>query len=278
LFSQAQVAPAPLLETVQKLAAYLQAGIPNAQAHQLLEQELQALSAADQKSLDRFWFTIRQSGGSALAALNRLARVLELQAKNQSALALVFAAPRATAKLVMVLPFIALTLAQLLGLNPIRAIFGSVAGAISLALGVALLWGGKFWSQKLIELSRPMNRDDGALLDCVVVGLDAGLPLQAAQALAIRAAAKLELEAPSDIQLQKLEEARLLANRTGAQISKIIASAADSIRSTSFNLANQQIAKLSINLMVPLGVTVLPAFVLLTVVPISISLLSQNNH
>lgn len=272
--SEPQAPPAQLLESVNKLAAYLQAGIPNAQAHQLLAQELQALSLDDQKSLDRFWFTIKQSGGSALAALNRLARVLELQAKSQSELALAFAAPRATAKLVMVLPFLALALAQLLGLNPLRAIFGSVAGAISLALGVALLWGGRFWSQKLIDRSKPMNRDDGALLDCVVIGLDAGLPLQAAQTLAIRAAAKLELESPSSIQLQKLEEARLLANRTGAQISKIIASAADSIRSASFNIANQQIAKLSVNLMVPLGITVLPAFVLLTVVPISISLLS----
>jgi tight adherence protein B len=75
-----------------------------------------------------------------------------------------------------------------------------------------------------------------------------------------------------------LDEAAELSRTTGAALTQIILSSADRIREDlRFQISNR-IARLSVKLMIPLGVAVLPAFILLSIVPIAISLLSNSQQ
>jgi tight adherence protein B len=75
-----------------------------------------------------------------------------------------------------------------------------------------------------------------------------------------------------------LDEAAELSRTTGAALSQIILSTADRVREDlRFQISNR-IARLSVKLMIPLGVAVLPAFILLSIVPIAISLLSNSQQ
>jgi len=61
-------------------------------------------------------------------------------------------------------------------------------------------------------------------------------------------------------------------------LTQIILSIADRVREDlRFQISNR-IARLSVKLMIPLGVAVLPAFILLSIVPIAISLLSNSQQ
>jgi tight adherence protein B len=205
-----------------------------------------------------------------------LAEVFLVTEKARQEVELAFAAPKATAKLVLGLPFVALGLAQALGMNPIGAIFGSALGFVSLALGLSLLIIGQLWSQRILARAAPTERDPGCLIDCTVIGLQAGLPLEQARVAAEASFSEVFNAEPDEVSRQAISAAGQLSRNTGAAVSQILSAAADRIRERERYEAANKIARLSIRLMIPLGVAVLPAFVLLSVVPIAISLLSSG--
>jgi tight adherence protein B len=109
-----------------------------------------------------------------------------------------------------------------------------------------------------------------------VIGLQAGLPLEQARVAAESQFSEVfNLEPEEQAQLAIMAAGQLSRN-TGAALTQILTSVADRIRERERYDAANNIARLSIRLMIPLGVAVLPAFVLLSVVPIAISLLSSG--
>jgi tight adherence protein B len=270
-----EAAPRPA-EVVQELVSLIAAGIPAISAHQLVAEKLGTLERDAAKHFELVWRLATRLGGPAANALNRLTEVFLATEKAKQEVALAFAAPKATAKLVLGLPFVALGLAQALGMNPFGAIFGSVLGFISLALGLSLLIIGQLWSQRILARAAPKERDPGCLIDCTVIGLQAGLPLeQASVAAESQFSEVFNLEPEEQAQLAIMAAGQLSRN-TGAALTQILTSVADRIRERERYDAANNIARLSIRLMIPLGVAVLPAFVLLSVVPIAISLLSSG--
>ena len=110
----------------------------------------------------------------------------------------------------------------------------------------------------------------------MLIGLQAGLPLQVARERATEIYWQFyELE-PSPEDQVALNQAAELSRNSGAALSEILLTTADRFRDElSFEISNR-IARLGIKLMIPLGVAVLPAFILLSIVPIAISLLSNG--
>jgi tight adherence protein B len=213
-------------------------------------------------------------------ALNRITEVFDRTQRNQQEVQLAFAGPQSTAKLVMWLPVLALVLSQLVGMNPLGAILGSPLGALSVSIGAGLMVAGRFWTKRLLARALP-NPDDaaaidrGAYLDCVLIGLQAGLPLSQA-----RESADLEFESgfqtkPLAESFEALDAAAELSRTTGAALTQILLANADAFREKQrFEIASR-ISKLGVQLMIPLGLAVLPAFVLLAIVPIAVSLLAN---
>ena len=128
----------------------------------------------------------------------------------------------------------------------------------------------------MLAKALPPEHDPGAYLDCVLIGLQAGLPLSAAQAEATQEYQAAFEHPPEPRNFERLENAAELSRSTGAAISQILIAEADSFREQQQYLVATRISKLGVQLMIPLGVAVLPAFILLSIVPIAISLLSNG--
>lgn len=263
---------------VRRISALLGAGLPPHQALEIVGDEISQLAAEDKKQFDLVWGLSAKLGGPILLALNRIADVFDRQQRNQRELQLAFSGPQATAKLVMWLPVLALLLGQAVGMNPIGAIFHSLLGALSVSLGLGLMVAGRQWTRRLLARALPASRDPGAFLDCVLIGLQAGLPLSAAQKQAAQDY-ELAFDAPPDEQnFERLENAAELSRSTGAAVGEILIAEADGFREQQRYEVATRISKLGVQLIIPLGVAVLPAFILLSIVPIAISLLSNGQQ
>lgn len=263
------ILPTNAADICRQLVALMLAGLPAKQARETLREQIEKLTFSQLRQFEAVWSVAIRVGGPPAIALNRLADVFDLQFRREQEVELAYSAPKATAKLVMGLPAISLVLAQLVGMDPLGAITKSIVGAASIFIGLALLATGHYWSKRLLANALPTTDDPGAHLDCVAIGLQAGLPLDQA-----RATAEQQLPA-SEADRVALDEAADLSRRTGAGLSEILLAAADRARQLlNFEIANR-IARLSVRLMIPLGVAVLPAFVFIAIVPIAISLLSK---
>lgn len=258
-------------EITRKLASLISAGVASNQAWRLLQPEIAQLSQQHFEQLEVLWVFATETGGPVAAALTRFAQVLGLVEANQKQLQLAFAAPKATTRLIFGLPILGLALAQLLGLSPFESMFSTLPGFLALCLGLILMLIAGIASRRMFRSAMPSPSDPGLFIDCAVIGLQAGMPPREA---AERAAAS-QPKKPAQEAMVAFEDACQLSEATGAELTQILLSAADALRSEKFNLQSNKLAKLSVHLMIPLGLAVLPAFVLLTVVPIAIGLLGK---
>lgn len=268
-------------DVVRKISALISAGLPTNQAKDICEAEVSVFGISDKKQFDLVWGIAVKLGGPIVLALNRMAEVFDRNQSNATEVQLAFAGPQSTAKLVMWLPALSLVLAQLVGMNPLAAIFGSILGALSVSLGAGLMVAGRYWTKRLLARalpnpSTPEAIDRGVYLDCVLIGLQAGLPLSKSRQTALTQFENTFGVIPLESNFVALDSAAELSRTTGAALTEILAANADAFRSEQRFEISSKISRLGVQLMIPLGVAVLPAFVLLSIVPITISLLSQG--
>ena len=262
-------------DAVRQLSALVTAGLPVQKARQIVEPQLAAMPARQLRQVELIFDVCVQSGGPIAVSLDRLANVLTHQAKNQQQAQVAFAAPRATAKLVMALPPLALLAAQLLGMNAFRAIFTTPIAFAAVVVGGALLYGGRLWSNSMLLRATPTHNDAGAFLDAVAVALSAGLNVQQSVHIATQSF-ELHFETVDEVSIAELQKVVDLSAQSGAAIAPLLLATADRLREIQNNATANLLAKLSVRLMIPLGVAVLPAFVLMSIVPIAVSLLTNQ--
>lgn len=119
---------------------------------------------------------------------------------------------------------------------------------------------------------------DVVLIDLVVAALAAGLPAAAAVAAARSAAQHSPddpVRGPAHQVPAAVTRAFRLAERTGASAAELLRRAADDERSRRRAAVAVAASRLGVRLVVPLGLTILPAFVLLGVAPVVIGLAQQ---
>lgn len=268
--------PVLAAHAVRQVVALVGAGLPANQARSMTNEKISAFLPQQAQQFEFIWGLASQIGGPITLALERLAEVFDRQQKNMSEIRLAFAGPQATSKLVSWLPVGALALGQLVGMNPLGAIIGSIAGLVSVLLGTGLLVLGQRWSKKLLERANSKSLDPGAFIDAVLIGLQAGLPLRKSQALAEAHFRNIFDTEVATFDLIILKTAAELSRDSGASLTKILAAEADRLREQERYQISERIARLGVRLMIPLGVAVLPAFILIAIIPIAISLLSNG--
>lgn len=214
----------------------------------------------------------QESGGSLVAALERLARVFEQQQKQQAEINLAFATPKATANLILGLPLLALILAELFGIGVFSAVINSSLGIVSLAAGLILLIIARIVSLRMLLRARPLEQDPGAIFDAIAIGLSAGLGPKSAVGLANRHLVEQFGLSISQAELTELDRVMALSERLGMSVGPALAATADVNRYRFWQAQKESTSKLTISLLVPLGLIALPAFLLLAVVPVAIGL------
>lgn len=237
-----------------------------------------------------------RTGAPAAGVLTSLAGALRDLHDADLARRSAFAGPRATARILLVLPLAGIGLGMLIGVDPLGVLVGTSQGRVLLVVGVALTAAGWWWMHRL--LSSAGGREGGGVdvsvvLDLVSGPLTAGIPLSGAieavgsalgpddggRRLQLFAEA-LRAGVPPRVAVRHLDEdmaplrdAALLAHSSGADLAQILRSASRDRRRALARDAEAAAARLAVRLVLPTGLTLLPAFVVLGIIPTVSSLL-----
>lgn len=248
-----------------------------------------------------------ESAGAPLAtSLERAAEHAEERIDallgRQSALA----APRATGRILSWLPLLGLGLGVLMGSDPVGVLTGSILGALTGLFGLGLAFAGRRWTAALVHRAevestraghtggeQALNAptvDTALVLELLAAQLRAGLaPLAALGTLAEALNSRPLHTVCQRLQMGsgwgsawsgsaagtfgELRDALAPAYTGGAPSTALLLSLADAHRLNERRAAERAAGKLSVALVVPLGLCSLPAFICLGIVPIIISLL-----
>jgi len=240
-----------------------------------------------------------RTGAPAGPVLLTLADALRAVADAGLARRSAFAGPLATARILLALPVLGIGLGMLLGADPLGLLLTG-GGRLLGVLGVALTAAGWWWMRSLVRSAREEPAagavDPSIVLDLVAGPLAAGAPLAAA--LVAVADALEDDEAASSLEhagtalgagapvaialagsgpaLEPLREAALVGETTGADLVGLLRSNAADARRGRAREAEAAAARLAVRLVLPTGATLLPAFVLLGIVPTVASLLGGS--
>lgn len=230
------------------LAGMLNAGLP-------LDLALENSKVDKDQVLD---FAIR-IGAPLVPALNLLEQQLAIQEKLATEISQAQAVPRATRKLLLWLPAASVLLGEFMGLGTIRGLL-SPLGALALLLAVFMLWAGhKITGRMLNRMTQPDLTLSDQLM-ALSLCLSAGLGWREIQ---------LELGPVRQPQIDGLVN---LSKQTGASLRPLIAAELDRIAQEQLNQKLAEAKKLSVSLLIPLSLTTLPAFLLLTIPPMVIGI------
>lgn len=293
----------------QALAALASWGAP---AHLACAQLLENSSRMRPHSRARLYdlqlsLRMSESAGAPLAtSLERAAEHAEERIDallgRQSALA----APRATGRILSWLPLLGLGLGVLMGSDPVGVLTGSILGALTGLFGLGLAFAGRRWTAALVHRAevestraghtggeQALNAptvDTALVLELLAAQLRAGLaPLAALGTLAEALNSRPLYTVCQRLQMGsswgsawsgsaagtfgELRDALAPAYTGGAPSTALLLSLAYAHRLSERRAAERAAGKLSVALVVPLGLCSLPAFICLGIVPIIISLL-----
>ncbi|WP_430592287.1 type II secretion system F family protein [Humidisolicoccus flavus] len=212
------------------------------------------------------------SGAPVAVALTRIAAQLRQYATHERALHAAFAGPKATARLVLAMPPIALLFGAALGMNPLGVLFGSPIGVALLVVGLSLIALASWWSRKILQKAAARNESAGLELLLVALGLRGGLSPARARTLASETLERFGVVAKDAATTEVLA----LAERAGIPAAQLLEAEASLSLERERWAAEERGARAGVMLMVPLGVCVLPAFVLLAVVPMVLGIVQST--
>jgi tight adherence protein B len=221
------------------------------------------------------WAVASESGAPLASSLRELAGALRDDAQLRREVRAALAGPRASAKLVTTLPLVAVGFGLLLGFDTAGVLFGNPLGWACLVIGGSLLWAGARWNRALASRAAPPTASPGLELDLLAIAMSSGASVDGAMAVTGRAIAEhVPSAAPTDTVWRDAASTVGLATKAGAPIADLLRAEAYRQRRVARAEGAVRAAALSVRLMIPLGVCILPAFVLLGVAPLMISVLT----
>jgi len=168
------------------------------------------------------------------------------------------AVPRATRRLLIWLPIITLFLSLAAGLVSIEALFSPISMACIFA-GLALLYLGSRISQKMLrEVDFDFSLRD---LQDFSIAIASGLSL-----------ANVEQLLPHLQDNSTVQRLAKLSQKTGARLSELVASEIEASLSQQLSEKISDLRRLSVRILIPLGLTTLPAFMLFIIPPIVVGI------
>ncbi|GEK79519.1 type II secretion system F family protein [Agrococcus baldri] len=262
--------------TVHRVAALVAGGLPLDRAWAVLGTDAGAVGArvgggGAGGGLVAAVLTVAEQTGAPMApTLERLAGLLREQAAQQRALEAALAGPRATAKLVMLLPVVGVGFGLALGLDVLGAAVGGGIGTWSVLAGAALLVAAWGWSRAIVRRASRGEAAPGLALDLVAVALAGGGAANAARRVAAAALADAGVVASG---WDEVDAALDLARRAGVPVRGLLLAEASAARTRARLDGEARAQRAAVQLALPLGACVLPAFSLLVIVPLVVSML-----
>jgi tight adherence protein B len=175
--------------------------------------------------------------------------------------------------MVMVLPVAGIFLGSMMGFDTLRTLFATVPGALCFAAGALLMFCGARWNRRLLRRAESQDAAPGLALELMAIGMAGGGSVDRARALANSSGERYGLPAEST---DLIDAVIALSTRAGVPAAELLRSEADQARRDARSDGQRKAAGLAVTLMLPLGLCVLPAFMLVGVVPLLLAVLSST--
>lgn len=224
-------------------------------------------------ALAAVWFVAVESGAPLADCLRSTSAAFRSLAQTQRDLSVALAGPASTARLVSVLPAIGLLFGAGLGFDTLRTLFATPPGWSCLMVGVALMLGARLWNRRMIRRATPTDASPGLVVDLIAVAMAGGGSADRARELVAEATRRFAVSATGT---DAVESAFELARRAGVPVAELMRSEAERIRLEARATGQRAAATLAVRLMLPLALCVLPAFMLLAVAPLMLSIISST--
>jgi tight adherence protein B len=236
-------------------------------------------AAAPGGSAGRAWRAIatgvalaERTGAPLADVLGRLAACLRDMAASERDVTAALTGPQLSSRLVLALPAVGIAFGFALGFDPLGVLLGTPVGLACAAAGGALFGLGILWTRRLVRRARSADPTSGLALELVAVALSAGTPFDVARLLVRDAATSCGLALGED----GVEEAGGLAVSAGVPVAPLLRAEARLLRRRAASEARVRAEALGVTLLLPLGVCVLPAFMLLSVAPLLLSIVAST--
>ena len=237
-------------------------------------------ASAAWRSLAAAWRVATAAGAPLAPALRGFADGLRDREAARRDIRIALAGPQATARIVMLLPTVAVLLGLLMGVDLIATV-STLMGAGAVIVGLLLIIIARRWMRRLVRAAAPPPPTVGLALDLLAVAAGGGGSPEAAAALVSAEVRRAHPETVSasggDLTgLDDLDPLVRLSRAAGAPLGELARAGAVEARDRARAEAREEAERLAVRLMLPLGVCILPAFLLLGVVPMLIGLLSST--
>jgi tight adherence protein B len=290
---------APIASAIQRLAVLLAAGVPPGAAWGYLAEgpipvavanadragsnipdaivaESEGVPTAERqawRTLATAWSVAIEAGAPLAPTLREVASSLRDLAQVQRDIAVALAAPTATARLVVVLPLVGVVFGVALGFNTLVVLLTTVPGWMCLVLGAGLVLAASRWNRRLVRRAQPRDLAPGLAFDLMAIAVSGGAPIDRARMVVASAVERCSLVAIDDTGVNEVVE---LSQRAGVPAAELLRSEGVERRRVSLSEARLRAEALGVRLMIPLGVCVLPAFMVLCVAPLLLAVLAQT--
>ncbi|GAA1638874.1 type II secretion system F family protein [Microbacterium flavum] len=273
-------------ETAQRLAVLLEAGIPPARSWSLLAEAGDGTAAAvaaapagtkvasvlagrgeTWSQIAIAWAVAETVGAPLASSLRRFAEALRDAQETRDDVDVALADPAATARLVGWLPLVAVGLGLVLGFDVV-SVFTQPAGIAVLVAGAVLMLLARRWSARLVAAAQPAAGLPGLQADAVAIALSAGVSVDRALSV-VASAGGGEASAETRAVLA-------LAQRAGTPAVELLRATAAEMRRARRTQGRLRAARLGSRLLLPMGLCTLPAFLLLGVAPMLMSVLAGS--
>jgi tight adherence protein B len=213
------------------------------------------------------WQVATAVGAPLAESLRAMATALRDGQEAADDVRVALAEPAATAKLLGWLPLVAVVLGVALGFDTFGTLLGNPIGIACLALGGALILGAQRWNAALVRRARPAAGVPGLDAELLAIALSGGVSIDRARALV--------QQATTDRTDAATEAVLALSRTAGVPAVELLRASSTLARHRARVDGRLRAARLSTRLLLPLGVCTLPAFLLLGVAPMLLSVMTS---
>lgn len=223
------------------------------------------------------WAVAEACGAPFAESLERISTALtSLEALGQRR-GVLLAGPRSTVLLVSMLPLLAFVVGEVMGLSALQQLL-SAQGLPFIVIGVVFLAAGLGWAFTMIRTLERQDQVSGIELDLLWIAVSGGHTPETALRLVADCVDRVGAEwVPLDTLANGSEAKRVLeiGRNTGAPVRALLISEAQTLRATSLAQLERSAERLGVKVLLPLGLCILPAFIMIGVIPVMMSMMTQ---
>jgi tight adherence protein B len=233
--------------------------------------EVQSNAGPAWHSLVAGWAVATTVGAPMALSMRRLAVALREGADVVRDIQTALVGPRSASKLILFLPVVALGLGALLGFNSLEILFLRPLGWTCVVLAAVLIYSGVRWSKKLTDRAIPVSWNPGLHAELTAMALGGGTSIVRARMIV-----DAQLSLASEDDERDIASVLALAEDAGVPAAELLRAEAERQRYEARARGQAAAGRLGVQLLLPLGLCVLPAFVLIAVIPLIVSVLSST--